>query len=53
MAQLLIPIVVGLSFLARFALDVSAVIVALWIWNRWPALGLLPGARRVDRVPRL
>jgi hypothetical protein len=42
MDQLMISIVVIFVFLARFAVEVMAVIVALWIWNRWPALAALP-----------
>jgi hypothetical protein len=47
MNQLMMPIVVTIYFLAGFALQVLAVIVALWIWNRWPALATL-----VRRTPR-
>jgi hypothetical protein len=49
MDQLLISIVVVFFFLARFAVEVLAVVVALWIWNRWPALAALP--RRTSRLP--
>jgi hypothetical protein len=46
MDQLMISIVVAFSFLAGFAVEVLAVVVALWIWNRWPALATL--ARRTS-----
>jgi hypothetical protein len=46
MDQLMISIVVTFFFLARFAVEVLAVVVALWIWNRWPALATL--ARRTS-----
>ena len=44
MDQLMISVVFTLYFLAGFAVQVLAVVVALWIWNRWPALATL--ARR-------
>jgi len=47
MDQLMMSIVVTVSFLAGFAIQVLAVVVALWIWNRWPALAML--ARRTPR----
>jgi hypothetical protein len=42
MDQLMISIVVIFLFLAGFAVQVLAVVVGLWIWNRWPALAALP-----------
>jgi hypothetical protein len=47
MDQLMMSIVVTVYFLAGFAIQVLAVVVALWIWNRWPALATL--ARRTRR----
>ena len=47
MGQLMMPIVVTGYFLAGFAIQVLALLVALWIWNRWPALAML--ARRTPR----
>jgi hypothetical protein len=38
----MISIVLVLSFVVRFAAEVLAVVVGLWIWNRWPALAALP-----------
>ena len=44
MDQLMISFAVAFLFLARFAVEVLAVLVALRIWNRWPALAMV--ARR-------
>jgi hypothetical protein len=42
MDLVMISIVVAFSFLVQFAVEVLAVVVGLWIWNRWPALRTLP-----------
>jgi hypothetical protein len=38
MDQLMMSFVVALSLLLQFAAQVLAVVVALWIWNHWPAV---------------
>jgi hypothetical protein len=43
----MISTVVVLSFVVQFAAQVLAVVVGLWIWNRWPTLAALP--RRTAR----
>jgi len=40
MAELMFSIAAALLWLVGFAFDVAAVIVGLWIWNRWPALAM-------------
>jgi hypothetical protein len=43
----MISTAVVLSFVVQFAAQVLAVVVGLWIWNRWPMLAALP--RRTPR----
>lgn len=40
MAELMFSIATALLWLLGFAFNVAAVIVGLWIWNRWPALAM-------------
>jgi hypothetical protein len=37
MDQVIIPGILVLSFLANFSVNVLAVLLALWIWDRWHA----------------
>jgi len=37
MAELMFSIAAALLWLLGFAFNVAAVIVGLWIWNRWQA----------------
>ena len=46
MAELMFSIATALLWLLGFAFNVAAVIVGLWIWNRWPALAM--GTTRTD-----
>jgi hypothetical protein len=46
MDQLMISLLFTLYFLAGFTMQVLAVVVGLWIWNRYPALATL--ARRTS-----
>ena len=43
----MISTAVVLSFVIQFAAQILAVVVGLWIWNRWPALAAMP--RRTPR----
>ena len=52
MDQLIISFVVALSFLLQFAMQVLAVVVALWIWHRWlgiVAIGRHPSPQTFGR----
>jgi hypothetical protein len=40
--ELMLSVVVAFYWLVGFGFNVAAVIVGLWIWNRWPDLVMRP-----------